>query len=238
MSFDPYEFDRSMSPIEEQYPFGLYMSNTFLWMFLGLMVTFGVAILCWMTNIAIYTLYYGAQVVVLVAQLALVVVLSARVERMSVGAARGCFLAYSALTGLTLSVYLYLFDLSSLIFVFLATAVYFGAMGLYGHFSRSDLSSLRPILIGGLILLIVYGLITMFVVPMRGLDQVMSLVGIAVFLGFTAYDVKMIRRYYAYYCGYPEMLDKAAIFSALSLYLDFINLFLYLLRFMGRSKRN
>lgn len=236
MSFDPYEFDRSYSPAEERYPLRLFMSNTFLWMFLGLMVTFGVAIVCWMTGITRYTLYYGAQLIILAAQLVLVLVLSSRVERMSVGAARVCFLAYSVLTGVTISVYLYLFELTSLVFIFLATALYFGALGLYGHFSRSDLSSLRPILVGGLILMIVYGLITWFVTPARGVDQIMSLVGIALFLGFTAYDVKMIKNYYQYYCGYPDMLEKASIFSALSLYLDFINLFLYLVRFMGKRK--
>ena len=236
MSFNPYEFDRSYIPQGQTETLGQYTAKTFLWMFLGLMVTFGVAIVCWMTGIALYTLYFGAHMAILVAQLVLVVFLSSRVERMSVGAARGCFIADSVLTGLTISVYLYLFELTSLIFIFLATAVYFGVLGLYGHFTRSDLSSLRPILLGGLILMIVYGIITWFITPMRGLDQIMSLAGIALFLGFTAYDVKMIQSYYHYYCGYPEMLEKASIFSALSLYLDFINLFLYLVRFMGKRK--
>ena len=236
MSFDPHEFDRSYGRQEGYYPLGLFMSNTFLWMFLGLMITFGVAVVCWMTGAAFLVLYRGAHVAILIAELVVVLFLSARVERMSVGTARACFLLYSVLTGLTLSVYLYIFDLASLIFVFLATAVLFGALGLYGHFSKADLSSIRPILIGGLILLVIYGLITMFVAPMGTLDQMMSLVGIAVFLAFTAYDVRMIQSYYYHYQGYPDMLEKASIFSALQLYLDFINLFLYLLRFLGKRK--
>lgn len=235
MSFDPYEFDRSYRPAQ-QYPFDLYLSNTFLWMFLGLMITFGVAILCWMTGISLLVLYGVGHILVAVAQLVVVVYLSARIEHMSIGTARGCFVAYSLLTGLTISVYLYLFELSSLVFVFLLTAVFFGAMGAYGRFTQSDLSGLRPILVSGLIMVIVYGLLSLFLPVLHGVDHVMTLGSILLFLAFTAYDVQMIRRYYHYYSGYPDMLDKAAVFSALQLYLDFINLFLRLLRYVGRRR--
>lgn len=235
MSFDPYGVDRGHSYAEEQYPLDLYMSNTFLWMFLGLMITFGVAILCWMTGITVFTVSAGAQTIILILQLVVVIVMGARVEKLSVGTAKGCFLLYSLLTGLTISVYLYLFDLMSMVFIFLATAVFFAVLGCYGRMS-GNLEGIRPVLVGGLILLIVYGILSWVIPGLRGFDRLMSLVGIAVFLGFTAYDVRMIQNYYYYYRGYPDMLEKASIFAALQLYLDFINLFLYLLRFMGKRK--
>jgi hypothetical protein len=77
----------------------------------------------------------------------------------------------------------------------------------------------------------------MFIPGFQAADRIICLVGIAIFLGYTAYDTQKIRAYYHYYAGYPDMLDKASIFSALQLYLDFLNLFLYLLRFMGNKKR-
>ena len=135
-----------------------------------------------------------------------------------------------------MSIYLLIFDLPSLILVFLATAVYFAALAAYGHFTRADLSGLRTILFSGLIFLIVFGVLSMFIPWLAAMDRIACIIGIAVFLGFTAYDTQKIRSYYHYYAGLPDMLEKASIFSALQLYLDFINLFLYLLRFMGRRK--
>lgn len=82
----------------------------------------------------------------------------------------------------------------------------------------------------------IFGIVSLFLPFLGALDRVYCLIGIAVFLGFTAYDTQKIRAYYAFYSGDAAMLRKASIFSALQLYLDFINLFLYLLRFLGRRK--
>ena len=82
-----------------------------------------------------------------------------------------------------------------------------------------------------------FGIVFLFV-PMSGLERLVSMVGVVIFLAYTAYDVQMIRSYYTYYCGFPDMLEKAAVFSALQLYLDFINLFIRLLSILGRSRRN
>lgn len=237
MGFYPDESNRGWSSYEEQYPRGMYLSNVFLWMFLGLMITFGVAIVGWMTNLSLRVLAGGGQLVLLVAQLAVVLLLSAMIERLSVGAARLCFLVYSALTGLTVSVYLYLFELSSLVFIFLVTSAFFGVFSLYGHLTRSDLSGARPYLICGLVVLLIYGVVTMFVPWLTMLDSIMTLGGVLLFLAYTAYDMQKVQRFYDYYRGDPEMLEKAAIFSALELYLDFINLFLRLLRYAGKRRK-
>jgi len=239
MSFDPYEFDRSMAPAGQQETIGEYTTKTFLWMVLGLMVTFGVAVGCWLTYATLYALFYipYIQLIVLVATLVLAFTMVRRIEKMAVGTAVAMFVGFSALFGFTLSIYLYLYEVSTLIFCFLLTAVYFAALAAYGHFTKRDLSGMRTILVSGLIFLIVFGLLSMFIPALGALDRVVCLVGVALFLGYTAYDTQKIKAFYNYYTGYPDMLAKASIFSALQLYLDFINLFLYLLRFLGNRKR-
>ena len=234
MSFDPYEFDRSMTSSQVE-TLGQYTAKTFLWMVLGLMITFAVAMVSWMTGAVFYVIQL--HLVLLLATLFLSITMAGRIERMAVGTAVAMFVAFSALLGFTISIYLLVFDLVSVIFCFLATAVYFGALAAYGHFTHRDLSGLRPILTSGLIFLILFGIITWFIPAFTALDQMVCLVGIAVFLGYTAYDTQKIKAYYHYYAGFPDMLTKASIFSALQLYLDFLNLFLYLLRFMGNRRR-
>lgn len=234
MSFDPYEFDRGMAPAGQMESLGQYTAKTFLWMVLGLMVTFGVALACWLTNTVLYI--WNFQLVILVATLILSFTMASRIEKMSVGTARAMFIAFSVLFGLTMSIYLLIFELPSLILVFLATAVYFAALAAYGRFTRTDLSRLRTILFSGLIFLIVFGVLSMFIPWLAALDRIACIVGIAVFLGYVAYDTQKIKAYYSYYAGCPDMLEKASIFSALQLYLDFLNLFLYLLRFLGKRR--
>ncbi len=238
MSFDPYEFDRSMAPEGQPSTIGQYTAQTFLWMVLGLMITFGVAVACWLTYATMYALFYAPwlQIVTLVATLILSFTMASRIEKMSVASAKGIFIAFSALFGFTLSIYLFIYEITSFILVFLLTAVYFAALAAYGHFTKRDLSGLRTILMSGLIFLVVVGILSMFIPAVSAMDRIVCLIGIAVFLGFTAYDTQKIRSFYQYYAGYPDMLAKASIFSALQLYLDYLNLFLYLLRFLGNRK--
>lgn len=239
MSFNPYEFDRDMTPAGQVETIGQYTAKTFLWMVLGLMITFGVAIICWVTNATIYALYYIPYVhlIVLVGTLILSVTLAARIERMAVGTAKAMFVAFAVLFGFTMSIYLLVFEFLSLILVFFATAVYFGALAAYGYLTHRDLSGLRPILIFGLIFLILFQVAMQFIPGLTAADQMVCLVGMVVFLAFTAYDTQKIKAFYQYYAGYPDMLEKASIFSALQLYLDYLNLFLYLLRFLGKRRR-
>lgn len=217
---------------------GEYTAKTFLWMFIGLMVTFGVAVVGFVTGLTIRMLisipYF--HIILLVAELAVVLVLSARIHKLSVPSARALFIGYAVLNGIVFSTYFILFDLFSLVLVFGATAVYFGALSLFGYFTKADLSRLRGILVTGLIFLVVFGLLSLFIPGLEAVDRIVCLIGIAVFLGFTAYDTQKIKAYYSAFAGDPAMLSKASIFSALQLYLDFINLFLYLLRFLGKRR--
>ena len=237
MSFDPYEFDRNYASSQGE-TLGQYTAKTFLWMMLGLLVTFGVAVGCWVTNTTVYSLVYipAVHIIALIAPIVLSVVFARRIEKMSVGAAIGIFVAYAAILGFTMSIYLLLYDLTALILCFLLTSVYFGALAAYGFFTKRDLSGLRTILISGALFLLVFWVLSLFIPGVMMFERIICMIGIAVFLGFTAYDTQKIRAFYNYYSASPDMLAKASIFSALQLYLDFINLFLYLRRFLGSRK--
>lgn len=238
MSYNPYDFNNGYQASQGD-TLGQYTAKTFLWMVLGLLVTFGVAVGCWLTDATLYAVYYIPYVhlIVLIATVVISFTMVRRLEKMAVGTAIGLFVLFSALFGFTLSIYLLAFHVTSVVLCFLLTAVYFGALAAYGYFTKRDLSNLRTILFSGLIFLIIFGLLSMFIPALDVFDRVVCMIGIAVFLGYTAYDTQKIKAFYNYYSVSPEMLAKASIFSALQLYLDFINLFLYLLRFLG-NKRN
>lgn len=235
MSFDPYEFDRSWGAGQDT--LGRYTAKTFLWMFLGLLISFAAGLGLVLSG-GVYLVFSNAVIpyLLMALELVVVVVLSARIHTLSVGAATGLFLFYAALNGVVIASALLLYGVMNVLYVFALTALYFGVLAVYGLVTKSDLSRLRPILISGLIFLVVFWLLSIFL-PLSSLERMVSLIGIAVFLGFTAYDTRKIRDFYQYYGGYPDMMAKASIFSALQLYLDFINLFLYLLRFLGSRRR-
>lgn len=238
MSFDPYEFDRSANAFEQQETLGQYTAKTFLWMVLGLLITFAVAIFCWYTDATLWMLINipYLNVVLLIATLALSLTMSTRIERMSVTTAALMFCAFSALFGITMSVYLFIYYLDSIIFVFLATAAYFGVLSAFGFLTKRSLAGYGPILASGLVFLIVFYVVSMYIPGLTVFDQIVCMLGIAIFLAYTAYDTQKIKAYYNHYTGYPDMLAKASIFSALQLYLDFINLFVRLLNVLGKKK--
>ena len=133
------------------------------------------------------------------------------------------------------SAYLFAFSLEILWMVFGITALFFGIMALIGWFANINFTKLRPFMIGGLVFLFFYWIFAMFI-DLSAFDTIVSTVGIFLFLILTAYDVKKIQAFHAYYGQMPEMAAKASIFSALQLYLDFINLFVYIMRILGRRK--
>ena len=222
--FDPQSFGTKTDSISS------YTAKTFGWMFLGLMVTFVASFAIYSTGF-IFVLYNSVlPYVLMIAELGVVIFLSARVHKLSIGMARGLFFIYALLNAVTFSSLFALYDVSSLIFVFGMTALYFGVMAIYGMVTKSDLSRIRPVLLFGLVALLILAIVSMFV---PGMETGMCLVGMVIFVAFTAYDTQKIRANYMMMQGNPEMLQKASIMSALELYLDFINLFLYLLRLFG-----
>ena len=236
MSFDPYEFDRSLGQSQETQ--GQYTVKTFLWVMLGLLITFGVAMLGWVTNLTLIALIHFPYIMLVttIVTFGLALTMSLRIEKMRVGTAIAMFIIFAVAEGCMMSTILYVYQFGSVIFAFLAAALYFVLLAAYGHFTKTDLSGLRLILISGLLFVVLFGIVSSFIPGFGAMDRIMCLVGIALFLGYTAYDTQKIKAYYQYYSGYPDLLAKASIFSALQLYLDFLNLFLRLLRYMG--KRN
>lgn len=211
-----------------------YTAKTFGWMFLGLATTFIVSLAVYMSG-AIYLLFSGIVPIILaIAEVGVVIYLSARINRLSVGSARILFFAYAILNAVTFSSIFAVYNVSTLVFVFGMTALYFGVMALYGYMTKSDLSRIQPVLIFGLFALLLLALLSIFI---PGLQTGMCLIGVVIFVAFTAYDTQKIRQNYMMFSGNPEVLQKASIISALQLYLDFINLFLYLLRLFG-DRRN
>lgn len=215
-----------------------YTARAFLWMALGLLVTFGVSVGGYLVELPyrLFMLHPYTIFVITGLELVLVIVLSAKLHALPIPAAVTLFLGYAVLNGIVFSTYFYLYDLTGVILVFGVTAVYFTAMALFGFFTSADLSRLRNILLGGLIFLVVFGLVSIFIPNLGMLERIVCLAGVAVFMGFTAYDTQKIKALYYGFQGDDAMLARASIFSALQLYLDFINLFLYLLRFLGKRK--
>lgn len=213
-----------------------YTAKTFGWMFLGLLLTFIVAIEGYMTGQIIRVLMIPYwHYLLLIAEIGVVVFLSARIEKMSVGTARVMFFLYAILNGIVFSAYFLIFDLAVLCMAFGLTALMFGIMALIGYFGNVNFTKLRPLMTGGLLFLAGYWLIGMFI-DLSAYEMIVCTIGIFLFLVYTAYDTKKIRSYYVYFGQQPEMAAKASIMGALALYLDFVNLFLYLLRVLARKK--
>lgn len=232
--FNRYDFDSDY--VRQRLTLNQYFARTFGWMFMGLMVTFLMAAVLAMSGL-VFVFFSNSYipVILLIAEVVVVMVMSTNILNRSVGTTRILFTLYSILNGTVFSVYFVAFDAVNLIFIFALTALFFGAFALYGRVTKADLSKMGPLLMGGLIFLIIAGLLSMFI-NLSALERIITMVGIVVFLCFTAYDAQKIKANYEYFYGDEAMLQKAAIFSALQLYLDFVNLFLYLLRFMGRSR--
>lgn len=231
--YSPQPEDQMVQSVQRQETLGRYTAKTFGLMFLGLLVTFGLAAYLSMTFNgqfllirALYAFPY-AHLVILVAQLIVVIAMSAMIHKLSPAAATVCFFVYSILTGLTFSLIFLAYEVPSLALVFGFTALYFGGMAVFGYFTKIDLSRLRVILLGGLIALIVANVLMMFIPSLQVMDRVLCSIGVVIFLAFTAYDTQKLKAFYYGFQGDDAMLKKASVISALELYLDFINLFLY-----------
>ena len=226
-------------------PFGTlseFMSKSFGWMFAGLLVTFAVGIGGVATGLIFPIINSGLFILTSIAELVMVFILSARVQKLQPSTATALFFGYAVLNGINLSSIFLVYDYGSLILAFLVGAVYFGVMAVYGNVTNRDLTGWGPKLMGGLVALIVCtlvgGLLSLFGMSFGFMDLVFCAVGLLIFMGLTAYDTQMLKYYYSYFGGDAAMLHKASIIGALNLYLDFINIFLYILRMLGRRNND
>ncbi|OWV71471.1 hypothetical protein ATY77_13195 [Rhizobium sp. R634] len=172
--------------------------------------------------------------VVILAPLAAVFFLSFRINRMSVAAAQTTFWVYAALVGLSLSSIFLVYTGESVVQTFFVTAASFGALSLYGYTTKRDLSAMGSFLIMGLFGLIIASIVNIFLAS-SALQFAISVIGVLIFAGLTAYDTQRIKELY-YEADDVAVAGRKAIMGALTLYLDFINLFMFLLQFMGNRK--
>ena len=173
--------------------------------------------------------------VVMLAPLGFVIFFGIKLKSISAEKAKSFLWIYSALMGLSMATIFAVYTATSITRVFLITASTFGAMSIYGYTTKKDLTSFGSFLIMGLIGIMIASIINIFL-KSSGLDFAISLLGVFIFIGLTAYDTQRIKQTYYHFAGNDEMVSKMAVMGALNLYMDFINLFIMLLRFFGERK--
>ena len=215
-----------------------HMNKVYGLMSVAMVVTAGVA---WAvgTNEAMLSAVFGSPLkwVVMFAPLVMFFAFGALINRLSVAAAQLFFYVYAAAVGLSLSFIFAVYTGTSIAQTFLVTAIAFAGLSLYGYTTKKDLSGMGTFLIMGLIGLIVASIVNIFLAS-SALAFAISVIGVLIFAGLTAYDTQNIKNTYIEHAvhGDQEWLGKAAIMGALNLYLDFINLFMFLLQFMGNRE--
>ena len=216
--------------------FKVLMRKVYLWMTLALMIT-GITAAGVANSPNILALIYSSQVVmwgIIIAEFGLVMYISARLEKLSLSTATTLFALYSILNGVMLSSIFLLYSTAIISKVFFITAGTFGVTALYGYATKKDLSSLGNILFMALIGLVIATVVNIFMKSAM-FDLILSYIGVIIFVGLTAWDSQKIKHMMMVQQDADESAQKLALIGALSLYLDFINLFLYLLRIFGRS---
>lgn len=213
------------------------MRKVYVWMTLALVIT-GFTAYAVATSPGLFMAIVGNRFVLLgliVAELALVVGISGAINRLSLAVATLMFVLYSVINGATLSVVFLAFTMSSITSVFFITAGTFATMALVGYTTKKDLTSMGRMLFMALIGLVIATVVNMFM-RSSGLDMILNYVGVLVFVGLTAYDTQKIKEQLMMADNMGEAAQKVALVGALTLYLDFINLFLYLLRILGKRE--
>jgi len=209
----------------------IYMTKVYNYMGLGLLLTAITAYIGAASGIYVALAQSPLIWLVVLAPLGMVLWLSARLHKMSAARAQAMFWVYAGLTGLSLSYVLLAFTGVSVVRTFLITAASFGALSLYGYTTKRDLSGMGSFLFMGLIGIILASVVNMFL-QSSAMHFAVSVMGVLLFAGLTAYDTQDIKR--IYFSGDTrEVAEKKAVMGALRLYLDFINMFLFLLQFLG-----
>lgn len=218
--------------------FAILMRKVYLWMAMALVITgvtsYGVAsspglMQAILTNNALLW-------VLIIAEFGLVFAISAAINKLSLTTATLLFVLYSVINGATLSVIFLVYTMESIASVFFITAGTFGVMAFIGYTTKKDLTSLGKMLLMALIGLIIATLVNVFFIQSSGFSLIVSYVGVLIFVGLTAYDSQKIKQMLLQAPDAGESAQKLALLGALTLYLDFINLFIYLLRIFGDRK--
>lgn len=211
-------------------------SKIYRWLFIGLLITFGVAYLTLLgiannTNLARLLFSTGGYWIIAIIEIILAIYLSARIFKMNSSTAKTVYLVYCALTGLTFSSLFIVFEVASIIYVFLASAIILGTFSYIGNNIKMDLSKFGTYLLMALLGIIILEVINIFL-GNNALDMVTCIVALFVFMFYIAYDIQKVKRLAV--IGLEE--DNLAIMGAFQLYLDFINIFIRLLQIFGNRR--
>ncbi|MFZ2490189.1 MAG: Bax inhibitor-1/YccA family protein [Thermoanaerobaculia bacterium] len=210
-----------------------FIRSVYAWMFGGLLLTAAAAL--WVVaSPAMQQLIFATPLrwVLLIGEFGLVFYLSLRITKMSPAAAASAFLVFALLNGLTLSAIFFVYKIATIQMAFFSAAGMFGAMSVYGMVTKRDLTSWGSFFFMGLIGIVIASVINIFL-KSSALGFAVSLIGVFVFVGLTAYDTQKLKTY----ATAPQLRENLAVYGALALYLDFINLFLMLLRLFGGNDR-
>jgi uncharacterized protein len=211
-----------------------HMLKVYNYMASGVLLTGIVALLFAQSGLALQIMQTPLRWVLMFAPLAFILVMSFGVNRMSQAALQATFWAFAAVMGLSMSTIFLVFTGTSIATTFFVTAVSFLGLSLYGYTTKKDLSGFGTFLIMGVIGLFVASIVNLFL-GSGTLQLVISFLGVLIFAGLTAYDTQRIKSEYLHFAGH-ESLGKLAIMGALSLYLDFVNMFQFLLSFLGNRE--
>lgn len=217
--------------------FNGFLAKVYSWMFLGLILTGITSYAVFASGLFIYLFIYPMLIwVFIIGEIALVATLSARVNKLSPTTTRLLFVGYSILNGVTLSLIFIAYSQSTLTMAFLVTSLTFGVMSLYGYVTKTDLTSIGSFLIFAVFGIVIASVANYFFQSSQ-LDYIITIIGLLVFWGLTAYDTQKLKSYFAYsYQSQPDKMSNYAVRGALTLYLDFINIFIFLLRLFGRKR--
>ena len=226
----------SQDNVSMQAGLNAYIAKVFGTMFLGLLVT-AIAAIFTATNKTMMEVIFGSNLffVFIIAELGLVIALSAGIAKMSYAVTQLMFYLYAVVNGITLASIFYVYELGTIGLAFFTAAISFGVMAVYGAVTKKDLTRIGSFLLMGLIGIIVASIINIFVRSSQ-FDLLISFAAVAIFVGLVAFDTQKIKSYYYMSSGDYQMRRKIAIMGSLSLYLDFINIFLYLLRIFASKK--
>ena len=234
LNFDGMTRERELS-MSEAFP--VLMRKVYVWMAMALVLTGATAYGVATTPGVLMTLYSNQLLFwgLIIAEFALVVGISAAINRLSLTTATLMFVLYSVINGATMSSIFMIYTMSSIASVFFITAGTFAVMAIAGYTTKKDLTSMGKILLMALIGIIIATIVNIFV-KSSGLEMIVSYLGVLIFVGLTAYDSQKIKQMLQMAPDAGEGAQKLALLGALSLYLDFINLFIYLLRIFGRRE--
>ena len=203
----------------------------FTWLAVGLLITFVSGYSLSLNKELLYNILSIGLIPIIVIELLIAVLMGFRIRKMSPITTKLCYIIYSITTGITFGTIFVEYKLTSIVFLFLISALLFGLLSLYGYITKKDLTKFSTILVVGLISIIIISFLNILIFKSSSLEILLSIISIILFLGFIAYDMHNIK-----YLVNSIDEDKASVYGAFQLYLDFINLFIRLIELFGKNK--